>query len=238
MNTKIEEFSGNNLHGNNILFRTVCFEFEYKEDKQILETIENRGYKLAAKVNPAAANHGDINRLPEQIKRNCVAGVLAEYCWKYIINKIAEREVVLETEFTNSSIQIDLITNNTNKKIEVRSSFPRNGVEFAIFNRKYQFDILGPYSNTVKQAEIQKDYYIRTLYPFESKDFFSRFNTSIAVYLTGGATWDMMISSNFSKIKDLVPEDNIIDNARRSTYRVVPLSLALDTITIVDTIIS
>jgi hypothetical protein len=126
----------------------------------------------------------------------------------------------------------------TNKKIEVRSSFPRNGVDFAIFNRTYQFDVLGPYSNTVKPGEIQKDYYVRALYPFDSKDFFSLFNTSIDVYLTGGATWDMMLDPRFSKNKDLLPEDEIVDNARKSTYRVVPLSLALDTLSVADMIIS
>ena len=237
MKAEIKKFSGNNLQGNNIVFKTVCFKFEYEEDKQILDAIKNRGYELAAKVNPAAANYGDINRLPEQIKRNCVAGVLAEYCWKYLINERAKREIVLETEFTGSSMQIDLITSNANKKIEVRSSFPRNGIDFAIFNPKHQFDILGPYSNTIKPGEIQKDYYVRTLYPFESKDFFSRFGTSIEVYLTGGATWDMMISPSFSKTKDLVPEDVIIDNVRKSVYKVIPLSLALDTLAITDRII-
>ena len=237
MKAEIKKIPGNNLQGNSIVFKTVCFKFEYEEDKQILDAIKNRGYELAVKVNPAAANHGDINRLPEQIKRNCVAGVLAEYCWKLLINKTAKSEIVLETEFTGSSMQIDLITNNANKKIEVRSSFPRNGIDFAIFNPKYQFDILGPYSNTVKPGEIQKDYYVRTLYPFESKEFFSRFSASIEVYLTGGATWNMMVSPSFSKTKDLIPEDDIIDNTRKSVYRVVPLSLALDTCAITDIII-
>ena len=237
MNIRIKEFTGKDLHENHIVFKTVCYQFDPQKDKKILDTIEKRGYDLAGKVNPAAANHGDINRLPNQIKRNCVAGVLAEYCWKHFINERAKREIVLETEYTGSSTQIDLITKHTNKKIEVRSSFPRNGIDFALFNRKYQFDILGPYSNTVKPAEIQKDYYIRTLYPFESKDFFFRFNASIEVYLTGGATWKMMISPNFSKTKDLVPEDDIIEHTRKSLYRVVPLSLVFDTVTIADRII-
>ena len=118
MNATIRKFSGCNLHGNSIIFKTVCFKFEYKEDKQILDIIKNRGYELAAEVNPAAANRGDINRLPEQIKRNCVAGVLAEYCWKYLINRRAKRAIVQETEFTGSSKQIDLVANKTDKKID------------------------------------------------------------------------------------------------------------------------
>jgi len=237
MNVNIKEFTGCNLKGNNIVFKTVCFQFEYKKDKQILDIIKNRGYELATKVNPAAANYGDINRLPEQITRNCVAGVLAEYCWKLLINERAKSEIVLETEFTDSSKQIDLVVNKTNKKIEVRSSFPRNGIEFAIFNPNYQFDVLGPYSNVVKPGEIQKDYYIRTLFPFDTRDFFHRFGTSIDVYLTGGATWDMMLDSHFSKTKDLIPQDEITSNVTKSMYRVVPLSLALDTFAITDMII-
>jgi len=237
MNIKINKYSGCNLNGHRLVFKTVCYKFEYEEDKRILDIILARGYDLAAKVNPATANYGDMNRLPERIKRNCVAGILAEYCWKHFINKRAKSEIVLETEFSGASKQIDLTTKNTNKKIEVRSSFPRNGIEFALFNHKFQFDVLGPYFNTVKPQEIQKDYYVRTLYPYDSKCIFQCINTSIEVFLTGGATWGMMFDPRISKIKNLIPDDEIIDHARKSMYKVVPLSLACDTISIVDMII-
>ena len=57
---------------------------------------------------------------------------------------------------------IRIISNG--KKIEVRSSFPRNGCEFALCNPKYQFDILGPYHNAYKPAEVSKDYFLRTFF--------------------------------------------------------------------------
>lgn len=232
MDAKLETLSGRNLHGKDTKFRLMNYKFTSEKDKKILDEINKRGYELASKVNPAAANYGDMKRPPDRIIKNCVAGVLAEYCWKIYLNGQAQQEIVVETEYSEASKQIDLLIKGTERKIEVRSSFPRNGIEFAVFDPRYQFDILGPYSNTVKPGEIQKDYYVRVLYPFDTRNFFQHFNSSIDVYLCGGASWYMMNDNRYSKNKDLVPEDEFLAKDQRSTYRVVPLSLAYDTIDI------
>ncbi len=51
-------------------------------------------------------------------------------------------------------------------------------------------------------------------------------------YLTGGATWEMMLDDEIAKDKDFIPEDaiSVEENNERTTYRVVPFSKALDTI--------
>ena len=36
---------------------------------------------------------------------------------------------------------------------------------------KYQFDVIGPYVNDYKPGEINKDFFVRTLYPYDFKDF-------------------------------------------------------------------
>jgi hypothetical protein len=229
MNFKLINLQGKNLFNRTIDFRVVKFIFNYNEDKEIMDSVNVRGQELALQVNPASANDSDKKRVPERIRRNCVSGVLAEYCWKEYLNMQHGKKIVVETEFTSASKQIDLLIKGSKRKIEVRSSFPKNGIEFAIFNSKYQFDILGPYSNTVKPSEIQKDYYVRVLYPFDTKKFLNYFNTSIEVFLTGGATWELMNDDRFYKEKTLIPEDEFVDEGRESKYRVIPLSLAYDT---------
>ena len=63
--------------------------------------------------------------------------------------------------------------------------------------------MIGPYSNNYKPGEIQKDYYVRTLFHlYNPTDIISMISAdSFKVYLTGGATWDMMIDNDYSKNK-------------------------------------
>ncbi|MFR9165704.1 MAG: hypothetical protein ACLVKO_05585 [Dysgonomonas sp.] len=169
---------------------------------------------------------------------NCIAGVLAEFCWKDYLNK--EIEIVSETEFSSANNQIDLRIISNSKTIEVRSSFPRNGISFAICHPQHQFDIIGPYANSYKPGEIQKDFYVRTLYPFQSNLIATKIKEDeFKVYLTGGATWNMMINPEIGINKNLIPEDEL-DPTRintASTYRVVPFNKALDTIQIKSQIV-
>lgn len=126
--------------------------------------------------------------------------------------------------------QIDLKVISNNKKIEVRSSFPRNGIEFAICHPSYEFDVIGPYSNNYKPGEIQKDYYVRTLFHlYNPTDIISMISAdSFKVYLTGGATWDMMIDNDYSKNKTLLPDFGL-GVIQKASYRVVPFSKSKDT---------
>ena len=133
----------------------------------------------------------------------------------------SEENVVSETEFDDASRQIDLKVISNNKKIEVRSSFPRNGIEFAICHPSYEFDVIGPYSNNYKPGEIQKDYYPTDIISMISADSFK-------VYLTGGATWDMMIDTDYSKNKTLLPDFGL-GVIQKASYRVVPFSKSKDT---------
>jgi hypothetical protein len=202
-------------------------------DRNTLDFIISQGVKLAAKVFGGAANNSDLSRSKQRIINNCIAGLIAEHCWEKVLNK--ELKIVQETVFLNASNQIDLEIIKSKKKIEVRSSFPRNGVEFAICHPIYEFDVIGPYANGYKPSEIQKDYYVRTLFPFTSDLINDKIKSdNFTVFLTGGATWEMMCDDNYSKIKSLIPEDeiNVARLLSKSNYRVVPFSKSLDTINI------
>ncbi|WP_106916657.1 MULTISPECIES: hypothetical protein [Chryseobacterium] len=207
------------------------FNYESESfDKKVLDFIEAEGLRLAQAVNDNAANASTRRRSNERKQSNAIAGVLAEYCWKHFINANSLELLVKETSFEQAASQIDLETLKNNKTIEVRSSFPRNGIEFAICSPNYQFDILGPYKNNYKPNEIQKDFYLRVLFhvptPISFLTMFKR--DGFPVYLTGGASWDMMADDNVAIEKNLVPEDDINDTEIQSVYRVIPFSRALD----------
>lgn len=224
-------------------FTLAYCEFKYETDsgdKHVLDDIIEKGKALAGKVNPSAANNSGQVRNRSRLINNAIAGLLAEYCWKCYINQTANAVVVASTVFTDASQQIDLIVLANRKKIEVRSSFPRNGIPFSLCHPIYEFDILGPYSNSVKPSEIQKDYYARTLYhvPLGTTFIDLLVKDVFKVYLTGGATWSMMIDNSISKNKTLWPEDAVSEvEDQRSTYRVVPFSRALDTLEMVEKIL-
>lgn len=222
-------------------FTLAYCTFNYRssqKDREFIDKLIIKGTQLAEKVNPAAANNGNEPRKRARIINNSTAGLLAEYTWKQYINKKVGNTIVNYTKFTDASVQIDLIINSNKKTIEVRSSFPRNGIHFSVCHSVYEFDILGPYSNTVKPGEIQKDFYTRTLFHIPKGDSFLELlkQDSFNVFLTGGATWGMMINDDFAKDKDLVPEDSYLPDEEKSTYRVVPFSNALDTIEIFNLI--
>ena len=221
-------------------FNVVEYRLNYlsnPEDKGLIDSLIAKAEDLASKVNPGAANDSSHKRTNNRILANCIAGVVSEYFWKHYLN--SDAEIVSETEFNDAAKQIDLRVISNDKKIEVRSSFPRKGIEFAICHPQYQFDILGPYSNSYKPGEIQKDYYVRTLFHLNNPiDIIDRIKQdNFSVYLTGGATWGMMVSNKFSKNKDLVPENDWFNIEATTTYRVVPFSNAADCVSIKKAII-
>lgn len=214
-------------------FLIVKYQFFYESetfDKTIINKITTAGQKLANSVNDNAANDSTSKRSSNRKLSNAIAGILAEYCWKNFLNSVSLNLLVRETAFENASSQIDLETIVSNRTIEVRSSFPRNGIEFAICSNKYEFDILGPYKNNYKPEEPQKDIYLRTLFHVPtSTSFLEEYKKDgFIAYLTGGATWAMMANDDIAIEKTLIPEDDINEPEVESTYRVVPFSRALD----------
>lgn len=221
------------------IFNIVEYSFNYKSeaaDKAILDELIKKGLALAAKVNPGAANNATKNRKFERIQNNCVAGLVAEYCWLDYLNDGGKTIRVAETAFESASNQIDLRIVKNNKSIEVRSSFPRAAIPFVLCHKKYEFDVIGPYKNNYKPDEIQKDYYVRTLFRMDSPlELLTKIKQDgFTANLTGGATWAMMANNALAKEKNFVPDDELsVDRVETaSTYRVVPFSNALDTVEI------
>jgi len=219
-------------------FTVVKYSFSYlsdKDDEILIDEIIQKGEILAQKVNKGAASNSTYVRSLKTVKNNAIAGLLAEYIWKHYLN--SNDIQVSETEFNDASNQIDLLIVDKDKTIEVRSSFPRNGIKFAVCHNRYEFDIIGPYSNNYKPNEIQKDFYVRVLYPFQSFLLIEKIKqNNFDVYLVGGATWEMICNNNIAIIKSFIPEDelNVERLSTKSNYRVVPYHNALDTIEIME----
>src|SRR5690554_2092931 len=221
-----------------IPFQVAKYVFNYQtdaEDKQVIDNLVKQGMILAEKVNPGAANYGTSTRAKSLIIKNSISGLLAEFVW---LDFISHHNINCSpTDFTEAKKQIDIVLLDNDKKIEVRSSFPRNGLKFALCHNKYQFDVIGPYINDYKPGEIMKDFYVRTLFPFTSNQFLERIKQdNFQVFLTGGSTWSMMIDDSVSFKKNFIPEDEL-DPTRLETasiYRVVPFSKALDSFEIIE----
>lgn len=236
-------------------FNVAKYTFNYQSDaadKKFLDEIIQKGTELANKVNPGAANHSTQKRDYEKILNNCIAGILSEYLWKEFLNR--EKQTVSETPYINANNQIDLAIDSNGKKIEVRSSFPRNGIDFALCSSTSEFDVIGMYSNNYKPDEVQKDYYVRALYHLPKiKDYTTPDGRIVPiieklmdkmkvdgfeVFLTGGATWEMMTDNKVAQNKNFVPHDEV--NIQRlqtgTSYRVVPFSKALDSLEVYDLI--
>lgn len=219
-------------------FRIVRYTTDYSDsnDRALIKFLANSSENLSRRVFAGQANNSQIARPEDIIKANCYAGIISEFFWKSFLNH-GNQNIVEGTKFESASNQIDLQTIRGKKTIEVRSSFPRNGSSFAICNPKYQFDVLGPYHNAYKPAEISKDFYVRTFFPLEkpTEILVAIESNAFIVDLVGGATWDMMWDQGTSIIKQLTPEDT--DVKIKTSYRVVPMAFALDSIEIRELIV-
>lgn len=197
---------------------------EFKKNERNLVKFKEKAWDLAKKVNPHKANDSLNVRDKERLILDAMGGVLSEAAWYYYINKVFGDNTVSFTEFNDVTAQIDLKLNN-GKTIEIRSSFPRNGIKFAICNERYNFKNICKYSNLYKPSEIDKDFFGCVLFQ-TPKDKLIDKESKIILYLIGGSTKTMMKDDKISFIASLVAEDDITQE--KTKYRVVKLRYALD----------
>jgi hypothetical protein len=194
-------------------------------------SILERAEQLARLVNASAANNSEFDRNLHRRRVDSFGGLCAESGWETFINS-KFGQIACPTPFTQASVQID-IQLLKGEKIEVRSSFPYKGVKFALCNDAANFKNIGPYSNTVKPGEVQKNMYLAVLFDASKQDLLTA--DTITFSLMGGSSWNMMV--NVGQNVTLTPWDD--DSfAVRSAYRVVYLKDALDATQVIDYIAS
>jgi len=233
----INDYSRNSNRKNDFWGSEITFDFKrdcfdrYLKNRVFIE----ESVIMAKGVNPRFANNSSDIRTEDIILANSYAGVLSEYCWRVFINQCSEKNLVKETLLIDPENQIDLETIDKKLKIEVRSSFARNGIKFAICDPKYQFDILGPYHNDYKPNENEKNFYLRAIFHVQDyNEFLYNFDNKLSIFLLGGATKDMMNDNSKFIVKDLVPDGN--QHNSKTSYRVIPYQFALDTFQIISKI--
>lgn len=184
-------------------------------------SIHQKALDLALAVNPAKANDATNDRGRETLIRDALGGVLAEFGWVDYINR-TYGQIASFTPFNGANGQIDILLNNQ-KTIEVRSSFPRNGIKFAICNDRYNFKNICKYENFYKPSEVNKDFFASVLFETQKTNIITA--NQIVFYLIGGSTREMM-NSPLCYQTDLTAEDDLTEQKTR--YKVIALKNALD----------
>jgi len=183
--------------------------------------IQKKALELAVAVNPHRANDATTQRGKERLIKDAIGGVLAEHGWLYYINTFYN-SIASFTSFNGANGQIDIILSN-GKTIEIRSSFPRNGVKFAVCNNKFNFRNICKYENFYKPSEINKDFFGSVLFETSKNDILD--SDEVIFYLIGGSTREMM-NSYLCYTSDLTAEDDLTQT--KTKYRVINLKDALD----------
>lgn len=190
----------------------------------VLAALRDEAWRLAENVNPRRANNSTTQRDKERLILDAVGGLLAEKAWLIYINRLYGEGTALPTDFVSAHGQIDIQLSN-GKSIEIRSSFPRNGVKFAICHERYNFKNICKYDNLYKPSEVDKDFFGSVL--FETpKEHLLHMDGDTVLYLIGGSTKAMMQNDNIAFNTSLVAEDDLTET--KTNYRVVYLKDALD----------
>lgn len=156
--------------------------------------ILNESKKLAGLVNSGAASDSAITRDDELKLKDSFGGLLSEKAWLQYINEELGNIASL-TVCNDAKNQIDIVLKK-GETIEVRSSFIRNGVKFGVCSKFNNFKNIGPYSNSIKPGEIQKNFYCGVLFETQKKDILT--SEIIKFSLVGSSTWEMILNDGFN----------------------------------------
>lgn len=173
----------------NIIRKFATVKIAISKGSEVYKTLLAEAKKLSLNVSSGAANESALSRDDERKLIDSFGGLLAEKGWEDYINSRFDN-IASSTPFTVASKQIDIKLTN-GELLEVRSSFIRNGVKFGICSKSYNFKNIGPYSNSIKPSEMQKNMYCGVLFETQKTNILSA--NEIIFYLVGSSTWDMML---------------------------------------------
>ena len=206
-----------------------CLEVTIDTDSKWFRSVYNHALDIEKKLNLSQANTSEV-RNSEIVRADNLSGLIAEYACVAVLKAYLDVEIS-KSESDSAKDQIDVLIGTKNKTIEVRSSFVRNGIDFALFytdsNGIQYFDVLGPYSNGYKPGESLKNYYMRVLYAYDKNNFLDEIKKDeIKLYITGGVTDEMLLNKSIVTVKHLVPAGGEVKI--ESDYLVVPICNSLD----------
>lgn len=211
-------------------------DFNKIDQKNIIESANELFYN----VNNKAANTGK-QRNSKTIENDAYSGMLAEFATLSYLQSCSNVTHAARPQARNLQNQIDITINcssssgSKSKSIEVRSSFARNGIQFALFKlnkltKKPYFDIIGPYyqSNYKVSYEPLKDIYFRVLFQGTNYNVKERFiNNNESFFIVGYQLAQVFIESGFEKV--LTPGSAIKKEGEiKGKYFVLPIDRIID----------
>lgn len=174
----------------NIVRKFATVKIIVLKNSVVYKSLLAEAKKLSLNVSSGAANESALSRDDERKLVDSFGGLLAEKGWvEYINSRFAN--IASPTPYSVASKQIDIILTN-GELLEVRSSYIQNGVKFGICNESFNFKNIGPYSNSIKPGELQKNIYCGVLFETQKTNILSA--EEIVFYLVGSSTWDMMLN--------------------------------------------
>lgn len=210
---------------NNYIDNSHCvISCQLAKSSHFFQSCLQRASTLSQAVFPKAANDSKAQRYASRLLQDALGGVLAEQGWLIYLNENFGN-IASPTPFFSANGQIDVILNN-GRKIEVRSSFPRNGVKFAICNQKFNFRVIGAYHNLYKPGETAKDLFVSVLFETQKDRLLE--DEVINFSLIGGATANMLREKGYTS--DLIAEGDMTQT--KTSYRLLNIKDAMDMATI------
>lgn len=186
-------------------------DFSVSQKKELLE----EATKLLVSINPHSANTGEIRSTKTQ-ENDVYAGLLAEFATMIFLNSKFKDSAIRPISTTGIN-QVDIKWKYLEKEydLEVRSSFVKNGLEFALFaknpktNESY-FDVIGPYYQKKYKTNYEsvKDLFFRVLFTGNKYNIYDRFiNNNEKFYIIGAMAGKNIIDEN--KHKPLTPSSSV-----------------------------
>lgn len=204
--------------------------FTDNEKKEILDDANN----IIKNAHAGTAN-SNINRNPKTKENDAFAGILAEFAIMKFLNTLIPNSAC-RPPVTSTKNQIDIFWKyqNTTYSLEVRSSFVKNGIPFALYaidrsNKEPYFDILGPYYQEYKTTyDSQKDVYARVLFTGNKYNVKERFlKNDENFYIIGFMEGEKLI--NLNKHKNLKGNTTFSKlGSKFGDYRVAPIDKITD----------
>ena len=217
--------------------------FSEFEKKQILTETDI----LYKETNSLSANTGLI-RSPEKKYIDSLSGIMAEFATtKFFNDFLNENWSAIRPIFESSKNQIDIALNYKEEiyNVEVRSSFVKNGINFALYATNNQgktyFDVLGTYKQNSYKSNFEsvKDLFIRVLFDISDENFEQFYkkrhvfidkyiNKDEPFYVIGGMSGKSIIKKGYKKT--LVKKDlsSYSSNIKEGEYNVAEISNIYD----------
>ncbi len=182
-------------------------DFDESDKQNIIESAN----QLINLANNSAANSGQTRNMITK-ENDAYAGILAEFATLYYLKRCDKVLYAYRPNISDLSNQIDIAIEYESKNgpisltAEVRSSFVRNGIDFALFktnkeNETY-FDLIGPYyqKNYKSEYEPIKDLYFRVLFSGIKYDIRRRFlENDEPFFLIGYQSGEYILKHGYKK---------------------------------------